>query len=418
MFYEIRLGLRYFKSKTNNTFISFISLVSILGMALGITALITVLSVMNGFQNELKTRILSLAAQVTIYSKDEPLQNLDKIYKGINAIEDIKSYAPNINEQVMLSLNGKVEGSLIKGIDTKQEVKISEIKDKIIAGSFDALETNEFGIILGKELAVKMQAKVGDKITLIAPSSNLSILGSLPVIKRFTVVGVFEAGIEQYDSIYSYTNLNSLAKVFNYPQDSIFSIELKVADVFEIDKIKQELTSNIDSEYLNGVYISDWRIQNENFLRAISLEKKIMFIVLSLIILIAVFNIVTTMTMVVTDKQASIAILSTLGAKPRSIRRIFITQGLIIGFIGIALGVVGGISVALNIESIISFFETLLGFKIFPSDVYYISDFPSDIELSDIAIVTISSFILNLLATLYPAYQGTKINPSVILSHN
>lgn len=410
--YELLLGLKYTRAKRRNGFISFISFSSMLGIALGVTALITVLSIMNGFQDELRDRILGMTAHMTINEKNDRLTNWENLYNKVINQPHVEGAAPNIMEQGMLTIGNKVNGVAVRGILPEFEGQVADIESKMVFGSLNSLQPKKYNIILGTELATSLGVSLGDKVTLIAPQGSVSPVGIVPRIKRFTVVGLFEAGMHEYDSGLAIINIQDAQKVFKYG-DSVSGLQLKLDDMFNVGEVKAELSKVVDKV----MYMRDWRQQHSNFFKAIEMEKRMMFIVLTLIIMVAAFNIVSTMVMVVTDKQSDIAVLRTIGATPMSIQIIFIVQGLIIGSLGVILGLIGGLSLALNIDVIVPFIENLLGFKFFPPDVYYISTVPSKLEWSDVWYITGLAFLLTLLATLYPARKASKVNPAEALRY-
>ena len=410
--YELLLGLRYTRAKRRNGFISFISLSSMIGIALGVTALITVLSIMNGFQEELRDRILGMTAHITINEQNDKLEDWESLYNQLINQPHILGAAPNIMEQGMLTIGNKVNGVAVRGILPEFEGQVADIGSKMVFGSLDNLQPKKYNIILGTELAVSLGVSLGDKVTLIAPQGSVSPVGVVPRIKRFTVVGLFEAGMHEYDSGLAIINIEDAKKVFKYG-DSVGALQLKLDDMFNVGEVKAQLANVVNKV----MYMRDWRQQHSNFFKAIEMEKRMMFIVLTLIIMVAAFNIVSTMVMVVTDKQSDIAVLRTIGATPLSIQVIFIVQGLVIGALGVILGLIGGLSLALNIDVIVPFIENLLGFKFFPPDIYYISSVPSKLVWSDVWYITGLAFLLTLLATLYPARKASKVNPAEALRY-
>ena len=417
--YEFLLSWRYTRAKRRNGFISFISMSSMLGIALGITALITVLSIMNGFQQELRERILGMTAHMTVTQAGnrlhdwQPLENyLQNSIEQHNYSVEIVGMAPNITEQAMLTGRGEVKGAAIRGILPEVENQVSDIDTKMLVGDLSSLKPKSFNIILGSELAAILGASIGDKVTVIAPQGSVSPVGVVPRIKRFTVSGVFEVGMHEYDSAMAFIHLKDAQTLFKYG-GAVSGLQLKIDDLFNVFKLRTELQDKLD----NGFYLTDWTQQHVNFFKAIEMEKRMMFIVLALIIMVAAFNIVSTMVMVVTDKQSDIAVLRTIGASPRNIQTIFILQGLIIGFIGVILGLLGGIGLAANLETIVPFIENLLGFQFFPADVYYISKVPSLIIWTDVIYVASVAFGLTLLATLYPARRASKVQPADALRY-
>ncbi|WP_029407504.1 lipoprotein-releasing ABC transporter permease subunit [Thiomicrorhabdus sp. Milos-T2] len=410
--YELLLGFRYTRAKRRNGFISFISLSSMLGIALGVTALITVLSIMNGFQEELRDRILGMTAHMTINERTDRLEDWQTLYNQVINQPHVEGAAPNIMEQGMLTIGNKVNGVAIRGVLPEFEGQVADIGSEMKFGSLDDLQPKKYHIILGHELALSLGVSIGDKVTLIAPQGSVSPVGVVPRIKRFTVSGIFEAGMHEYDSGLAIIHIDDAKKVFKYGK-SVSGLQLKLDDLFNVGQVKSELAGVVD----RTLYMRDWRQQHSNFFKAIEMEKRMMFIVLTLIIMVAAFNIVSTMVMVVTDKQSDIAVLRTIGATPMSIQLIFIIQGLIIGMLGVILGLIGGLSLALNIDVIVPFIEQLLGFKFFPPDIYYISSVPSKLVWSDVWYITSLAFLLTLLATLYPARKASKVNPAEALRY-
>ena len=410
--YELLLGLRYTRAKRRNGFISFISLSSMIGIALGVTALITVLSIMNGFQEELRDRILGMTAHMTINERNDQLEDWQSLYNQLINQPHIEGAAPNIMEQGMLTIGNKVKGVAIRGVLPEFEGQVADIGNQMLFGSLNDLTPKKYNIILGSELAVSLGVSLGDKVTLIAPQGSVSPVGIVPRIKRFTVSGIFEAGMHEYDSGLAIIHIEDAKKVFKYG-DSVGALQLKIDDLFKVGEVKDQLGQVVDKV----LYMRDWRQQHSNFFKAIEMEKRMMFIVLTLIIMVAAFNIVSTMVMVVTDKQSDIAVLRTIGATPMSIQMVFIIQGLVIGILGVILGLIGGLSLALNIDVIVPFIEQLLGFKFFPPDVYYISAVPSKLVWSDVWYIAGLSFVLTLLATLYPARKASKVNPAEALRY-
>lgn len=410
--YELLLSWRYTRAKRRNGFISFISLSSMIGIALGITALITVLSIMNGFQQELRERILGMTAHMTLTEVDDRLRDWKSLYQIVENQPRVLGAAPNIVEQAMLTGRGEVKGAMIRGILPEQEGEVSKIGQQLTVGQLKGLEPKSYRIILGAELANSLGVSLGDKVTIIAPQGSVSPLGVVPRIKRFTVSGLFEAGMHEYDSGMAFIHIEDAQTLFKYG-NKVSGLQLKIDDLFKVFEVR----SNLAGQLPLGFYVRDWTQQHVNFFKAIEMEKRMMFIVLALIIMVAAFNIVSTMVMVVTDKQGDIAVLRTIGASPLNIQIIFILQGLIIGAIGVVLGLIGGISLAANIDVIVPFIEQLLGFEFFPADVYYISKVPSLIIWSDVYAVASVAFILTLLATLYPARRASKVQPAEALRY-
>lgn len=383
-----------------------------IGIALGITALITVLSIMNGFQEELRERILGMTSHITVTEKDERLHNWNQLYNQVINQPHVLGAAPNIMEQGMLTSGNQVKGAAIRGILPEFEGQVADIESKMIYGKLSDLTADGFNVILGGQLAKSLGVSIGDKITLIAPQGSISPVGVVPRIKRFTVVGLFEAGMHEYDSGLAIIHIDDAQKVFKYGE-AYGALQLKLDDLFLVGQVRQSIAQQIDSTHV----LRDWTQQHVNFFKAIEMEKRMMFIVLALIIMVAAFNIVSTMVMVVTDKQSDIAVLRTIGATPNSIMLIFIIQGLVIGLLGSIMGLIGGISLALNIDVIVPFVEGLLGIQFFPPDIYYISQVPSKLDWTDVWYITVIAFVLTLLATLYPARKAAKTQPAEALRY-
>jgi len=410
--YELFIGLRYTRAKRRNHFISFISLTSMLGIALGVAALITVLSVMNGFQNELRTRILGVASHVQISGPGDVLADWQAVAELAASDPRVVAVAPFVNVQGMLTFDGAVRGSVIRGILPEREEQVAEIGSHMKAGTLAALRPGEFGIVLGSELARALAVIVGDKLTLIAPQGQVTPAGIVPRLKQFRVVGIFEVGMFEYDSGLALIHLEDAQKLYRM-EDKVSGVRLKLHDLFQSRQVALELLPRLGAD----VYISDWTRSHANFFRAVQMEKNVMFIILLLIVAVAAFNIVSTLVMAVTDKQPDIAILRTLGAAPSGIMAVFIVQGALIGVIGTLIGVVGGVLLALNIDVVVPFIESLFNVHFLAKDVYYISELPSDLQGGDVAAIAAVSFVLSLLATLYPSWRASRVNPAEALRY-
>ncbi|MGE4500161.1 MAG: lipoprotein-releasing ABC transporter permease subunit [Hydrogenovibrio sp.] len=410
--FELLLGTRYTRAKKRNGFISFISLSSIIGIALGVTALVTVMSIMNGFQQELRDRILDMTAHMTLSERGERLHHWQDLYGIVKTLPHVKGAAPNAMGQGMLTAGDRVKGVLVRGVLPEYEGQVADVQSKMVYGQMDDLKSRDYNIILGTELANGLGVSVGDKVTLVAPQASISPMGIMPRLKRFTVSGLFEVGMHEYDSALALVHMNDAQRVFKL-DDAVSALQLRLDDLFAVRAVRNEIADNIDQV----LYIRDWTQQHANFFKAIEMEKRMMFIVLALIIMVAAFNIVSTMVMVVTDKQKDIAVLRTIGASPASIQTIFMVQGLIIGVVGALMGIVGGVTISLNIDVIVPFIENLFGFKFFPADIYYISKIPSDLHWEDVWVVSGLAFILTLLATIYPARRAAKTQPAEALRY-
>jgi lipoprotein-releasing system permease protein len=410
--YELLVGLRYTRAKRRNHFISFISLTSMLGIALGVAALIVVLSVMNGFQKEVRARILGVVAHVQITGPENRLDDWQSVAREAAANPEVIAAAPFVNAQGMLMLGSSVRGVVVRGVIPGLERKVAEIGLRMLAGKLDALVPGEFGIVLGAELARALGANVGDKITLIAPQGLVTPAGILPRLKQFTVVGVFEVGMFEYDSTLALIHLADAQKLYGMGE-AASGVRLKLNDLFK----SREVTRDLFQRLRGDLYVSDWTRSHANYFRAVQIEKNMMFIILLLIVAVAAFNIVSTLVMAVTDKQPDIAILRTLGASPASIMKIFVVQGALIGVIGTLLGVVGGVTLALNIDVVVPFLERLLHIRFLSSEVYYITELPSDLQHGDVVAIGLVSLLISLVATIYPSLRAARVNPAEALRY-
>ncbi|MCU7797302.1 MAG: lipoprotein-releasing ABC transporter permease subunit [Candidatus Thiodiazotropha sp. (ex Myrtea spinifera)] len=409
---EFYIGLRYTRAKRRNHFISFISLISMLGIMLGVVALIVVLSVMNGFHKEVRERILGMASHATISGVSGELSDWREVRERAKSFPHVIGEAPYIEGQGMLISGQKVSGVLLRGILPDQEGEVSEVVSAITKGSIDDLQPGEFGIILGHELALILGVSVGDKVTLVTPQINVTPAGIMPRLKRFKVNGIFEVGMGDYDRGVAILHIEDAAKLMRL-KDAVTGIRLKLDDLYLAPEVSRDLALKMGGYYR----ISDWTMQHRNFFAALQTEKRMMTIILSLIVAVAAFNIVSTMVMVVTDKQSDIAILRTLGASPGSIMGIFMVQGATIGVIGNLLGIIGGVLLANNVESIVSWIEHRLGIEFLDSSIYYISKLPSDPQMADILFIGIAALLITLLATLYPAWKASRTQPAEALRY-
>ncbi|MDP3677890.1 MAG: lipoprotein-releasing ABC transporter permease subunit [Methylotenera sp.] len=416
--FELFVGWRYTRAKRKNHFISFISLTSMVGIALGVAALIVVLSVMNGFQKELRTRILGVASHLEITGSNNQLADWQRVAEFSVKQPHVLASAPYITAQGMLSYDQGVQGAIIRGVVPTAEDKVADLGGHMKAGSLNDLRSGEFGIILGADLAYALGAQIGDKVVVMAPQGQFTPTGVVPRLKQFTLVGLFQIGMYEYDAGLALIHIDDAAKLYRMGQN-VSGVRLKLDDLFDAPTIAAAMSaqlnnaSNPDGNY----FVTDWTRQHANFFRAVQMEKRVMFIILTLIVAVAAFNIVSTLVMAVTDKRADIAIMRTFGASPGSIMKIFMVQGALIGVIGTVLGAFFGILLALNIETIIPFIERLFQVQFLAKDVYYISDLPSDLVWSDVTTIVMTSFFLSLLATIYPSYKASKINPAEALRY-
>ena len=410
--YELLIGLRYTRAKRRNHFISFISLISMLGIGLGVAALIVVLSVMNGFQKELRTRILGVASHIQITGISGELTDWPAVAAQAAKHPEVRASAPFVQSQAMFAVDNGVKGALVRGILPDQEDRVADFRKTIQSGSLDDLRPGEFGVVLGSELARSLRVFTGDKVTLIAPQGTVTPAGVVPRLKSFRVVGIFEVGMFEYDSGLALIHLQDAQRLYQM-EDRVTGVRLKVDDLFQAPRITRELAPLINAD----AYLNDWTKSHANFFRAVQIEKNMMFIILSLIVAVAAFNLVSTLVMAVTDKQADIAILRTLGARPLSIMSIFMIQGALVGFIGLGLGIAGGVALALNIDVVVPFIERMLGVHFLSKEVYYISDLPSDLQWGDVWGVTGIAFVLALLATIYPSWRASRVNQAEALRY-
>ncbi len=410
--FELQIGLRYTHAKRRNHFISFISIVSMAGIALGVMALIVVLSVMNGFQEELRARILGVAAHLEISGPADRLADWRSVLGEARQNREVLAGAPYVNSQGMLANGDLVRGAIIRGVMPEMENQVADFAQHMKAGKLTDLKPGEFDIILGAELARTLDVVPGDKLVLLTPQGNITPAGVMPRVKQFTVTGIFEAGMFEYDSGLALINLQDAQKLLRLGSD-VSGVRLKLDDLFRAPFVTRELAKSLTGDY----YLTDWTQSHANFFRAVAIEKRMMFLILLLIVAVAAFNIVSTLVMAVTDKQSDIAILRTLGAKPSSIMSIFIVQGAFIGVFGTLLGVASGILLALNVETVVPFIEHMVGMDLFPADVYYISKLPSKLVWSDVGIIAGVSLVISLVATLYPSWRASRINPAEALRY-
>jgi len=410
--YELLVGLRYTRAKRRNHFISFISLISMAGIALGVAALIVVLSVMNGFQQELRARILAVVSHVQLSGPGNRLEDWRKVAEAARTQSHVIAAAPFVNAQGMLTFGQGVRGAIVRGVVPSLEDQVADIGRHMRSGSLEALTPGEFRIVLGAELARAIGALPGDKVALIAPQGSVTPAGVIPRLKQFTVAGIFEVGMFEYDSSLALIHLADAQKLYQLG-DAVSGVRLKLDDLF----VARSVSARLNAALSPAVWASDWTRSHANFFRAVEIEKRVMFIILTLIVAVAAFNIVSTLVMLVTDKQADIAILRTLGAAPGGIMQIFVVQGAMIGVIGTLIGVVGGVLLGWNVDTVVPAVEHALGFKFLAADVYYISDLPSDVQLRDVATIGLVSLAMSFVATLYPSWRAARVNPAEALRY-
>ena len=410
--YELCVGLRYTRAKRRNHFISFISLTSMIGIALGATALITVISVMNGFERELRERILGVASHATISGIDGSLEGWESLAAAAEAHPEVVGAAPFVELQGMLTHAGQVRGVLIRGVSPAREPRVSEVGGYLVEGDFESLAPGRFHVLLGRDLALRLDATLGGRVTLVAPQARITPAGVLPRMRRFTVTGIFEAGHAQYDTSLAVIHLEDAQRLLRLG-DAVSGLRVKLADMFDAPRVSRELARSFGGAY----WLRDWTQHHANFFRALKIEKTVMFVILTLIVAVAAFNLVSTLIMVVTDKEADIAILRTLGASQSGILSIFVVQGTVIGVAGTLAGVAGGVALATHVETLVPAIESFFGTKFLSPQIYYISAVPSEMRWRDVAAVGSVAFVMSVLATLYPAWKASRIQPVEALRH-
>ena len=410
--FELFIGSRYLRAKKRNHFISFISLISLLGIALSIVVLITVLSVMNGFQHEVKDRILGMTSHASALEMDGVLRDWQGLQQTLENNSAVKGSAPYVQGQGMIVKGKLVNGVLLNGIDPDLEGRVSRLGEFVQDADLGVLRAGEFGILLGQDLAEYLGVLVGDKITVLTPEATVTPAGILPRLRRFTVAGIYSVGIPQYDRNTAVIHIEDGKRLFQLG-NSVSGLRLKFEDLFDAPEIARKLREQLGDSY----WVTDWTHHNQNFFRALKIEKIMMGIILSLLVLIAAFNIVTALVMVVTEKQSDIAILRTLGASPKSIMSIFVIQGTVIGFVGTALGAVCGILLASNVEDIVSGIESFFDMKFMTKGYYPINELPSQINSADVILVCAVAFALTVLATIYPAWKASRTQPAEALRY-
>jgi lipoprotein-releasing system permease protein len=410
--YELFIGLRYLKAKRKQFFISIITIISIAGVFLGVMALIIVLAVMNGFEKDIKEKILGTYSHIVLLKHGEGgISNYTALIEQIKGYKKVISASPFIYNQVMLTSKANVSGVVIRGIDPDSAVEVTNIGRAIMEGSLKDLRKGEGdgavpGIIIGKELAKHLGAFLNEPITVISPMGTLTPMGMVPRVKQFKVVGIFNVGMYEYDSSLAFISLRDAQRFFNMG-DAVTGIEIKVDNVYKAKEVAGIIQRDLGLPY----WTKDWMEMNKNLFSALRLEKVIMFIILFLIVFVAAFNIVSTLIMVVMEKNKDIAILKSMGAPARSIMKIFIIQGLIIGTVGTILGALTGMLAAINMETIANYVERILGLEVFPRDVYYLDRFPSELNPMDVLIIVVVALMLCFLATLYPSWKASRLDP-------
>jgi lipoprotein-releasing system permease protein len=421
MSYELLIGLRYLRAKRKSTFISIITFISTAGVALGVMALIVVLAVMTGFEEDLKEKILGTNAHVVVLKNSGGIEGNAGVMDRLKRVPGVVAATPFVYSQVMLTTGSNVSGVVLRGIDPESDARVTNLKKSLVEGRLTDLEkpgsdgteaTALPGVILGKELSKNLNLFVGDPVNIVSPLGNITPFGMAPKMKRFRVAGLFNTGMFEYDSTLAYVGLHE-AQEFLGLGTAVTGIQLKVADVYHADRIAREINRGFGYEY----FARDWMRMNKNILFALKTEKMVMFIILTLIVLVAAFGIASTLFMVVMEKTKDIAILKSMGATNRSIMKIFVLEGLIIGVAGTVVGVLSGLLMALNMETIVAFIQKVTGFELFSRDVYYLDHFPSQVVPGDVLLISLTAVFISFVATLYPAWQGSRLPPAEALRY-
>jgi len=417
MRYEWFIGLRYLKAKRKQTFISIITVISIVGVALGVMALIVVLAVMSGFEKTLKEKILGTQAHlVVLKASQEGMDRYDEVAKDVQKVKGVVSAAPFILNQVMLSSESNVSGVVIKGIDPDRVGRVTELAHNMKAGRLQDLkgvgESDLSGIILGAELSKHLGVSLNDTIQVISPLGTMTPMGMMPKMKRFRVVGIFYSGMYEYDNTMAYLSLESAQKFFGMGA-RVTGIEIKTNDIYKVKDIANDIRKKLGFPF----WTKDWMEMNRNLFSALKLEKIIMFIILVLIVLVAALNIISTLIMVVMEKSKDIAILKSMGTPSKGILRIFIIEGGVIGVVGTALGTISGLGLAFNLDKVVQFLENLFGFKALSPEIYYIEQFPSQVNPLDVGLIIATAIGISLLATLYPSWRASRLDPAEALRY-
>lgn len=411
--FSLFVGLRYTRAKRRNQFLSFISLASMLGIALGVAVLITVLSVMNGFDREIRNNIFSMARQASITSVTGVIDNWQNLQEKVAKQPGVHNVAPYVDGQSLLSHNGVTTASMVEGVLPKQEQQMSVLKEKLVYGSLDDLKPGKFGILIGDELAINLGLNLGDKVTVIVPQTTVTPLGVMPTYKPFTVVGIFHVGNGLgFDDKYSVVHLNDAQALFRLGKN-VSGLRLKMADLYQAPAIAAQVESMLPAKH----YTTDWTQAYGAFFKTLQMERTMMFLILVLIIAVAAFNLISSLVMTVRDKQADIAILKTMGANSKTIMRIFIIQGSVIGITGIVLGLIGGILLALNVTEVVRWLETILHTHFISASFYHTDYLPSQIIIGDLIRITSVALLLSLAATIYPAWSAANVKPAEALRY-
>ena len=413
MKYELLIGRRYLRASRGNRFVSFISTISMAGVAIGVAVLIVVLSVMNGFEREVRQRILSLTSHASISALNFRLGDWQDAAARVRDNPDVLAAAPFIEDQALLIAGAKSSGAVVTGVLPEDERQVTIIAEKVTAGSFTALAAGEYGIVLGTELAKALGVALGERVVIVTSLRTTTPAGVMPRMRTFKVVGLFSAGMYEYDRNLAYVHLADAARLYRMGED-VTGLRLKLSDMFAAPRVVRQIAGELGG----GYYVDDWTRKHANFFRSIQLTKSALFIILLLVVGVAAFNIVSTLVMVVKDKRSDIAILRTVGASPRSVLAIFLTQGVAIGVIGTLSGVLLGVLISINLESLIHGLEALLGLQFLDARVYFITDLPARVEWSDVVQISLTAFVLCSLSTLYPSWRAARTQPAESLRHD
>jgi lipoprotein-releasing system permease protein len=411
--FETWIGNRYVRSRSKNSFVSLISAISMLGIAIAVSVLIIVLSVVNGFERELKDRLLAMTAHASIEGVEGQLEDWQDLQRTAESNDRVVAAAPYVNGQALLVFGERLSGAELRGIDAQQEDAVSGVAGLMLEGRLDSLEPGEFNVVLGVELANKLGVGLGDKVTVTLAEGIVTPAGIVPRTKRFTVSGVYRVGMYEFDRRLAFVNIGDAQKLYR-KKDTVTGVRLAVTQIYEAHAIVREVAL----EHGALVLISDWTRRHVNFFRSIQITKSILFVILLLVIAVAAFNIVSTLVMVVKDKQTDIAILRTVGARPSSILRIFVTQGSVIGIVGTLAGVLFGVLLAMNLETVVTNLEAIFGIKFLAADVYFISDLPSELRVGDVLRIAAIALALALVSTLYPAWVAARTAPAEALRYD
>ncbi len=409
---EAAIGLRYTRARRQSSFVSFISFASMIGIALGVIVLITVLSVMNGFEQVMRDRIMGVLSHVEVSETDASIDDWKTRREGLLKLDHVVAAAPFIEKQIMLNESNRVQGAILEGVLPEYEKHTSNMTDKMLEGSFEDLKAGDDNIIIGVKIAESLKLGVGDTVTLLTPSAEGMESGELPFLKQFNIVGIFRVDLQQYDEGTVFVHMDDAATLFEMGE-KVSGVRVKLNDLYKAPQVSQHIANTSGNDY----WVTDWTKRNENFFKAIQLQKTMMFFLLGLIIAVAAFNLVSTLVMVVTDKGSDIAIFRTLGMTPFSVMKVFMVQGTLIGVIGTILGVIFGVLLAMNVDVIVPWLERLFDVNFISEDVYGISTLESRIDWADVATIAVSALVLSMLATLYPSWKASRVQPAEALRY-